>query len=74
MGGGDRCAFYNCDNDRQFKDRWVIDYKYNVTSVVWNALSAYDVKFFIILLERAFNMMKNGIYFIVTSFCGHEVM
>ena len=50
MGGGDRCAFYNCDNNRQFKDRWVIDYKYNVTSVVWNALSAYDVKFFIILL------------------------
>ena len=21
MGGGDRCAVYNCDNDRRFKDR-----------------------------------------------------
>ena len=25
---------------------------------------AYDAKFFIILLEKAFKMMKNGIYFI----------
>jgi len=74
MGNGDRCAVYNCDNDKWFKDRWVRGYKYKVSSVVLNALSAYDVKFFIILLERAFKMMKNGIYFIVTSFCGHEVM
>ena len=28
------------------------------------SLSAYDTKFFISLFERAFKMMKNGIYFI----------
>ena len=30
-------------------------------------LSAYDTKFFIRLFERAFKMMKNGVYFIVIA-------
>ena len=29
--------------------------------------SAHDTKFFIILFERAFKMMKNGVYFIVIA-------
>ena len=29
--------------------------------------SAYDTKFFISLFERAFKMMKNGVYFIVIA-------
>ena len=29
--------------------------------------SAYDTKFFINLFERAFKMMKNGVYFIVIA-------
>ena len=32
-----------------------------------NCLSAYDTKFFISLVERAFKMMKNGVYFIVIA-------
>ena len=30
-------------------------------------LSVYDTKFFISLLQRAFKMMKNGVYFIVIA-------
>ena len=36
--------------------------------LIWRentAWSVYDTKFFISLFERAFKMMKNGIYFIV---------
>ena len=29
--------------------------------------SAYDTKFYICLFERAFKMMKNGVYFIVSD-------
>lgn len=32
MGGGDRCAVYYFDNDRQLKDKRVRDYKFDVTS------------------------------------------
>ena len=31
------------------------------------ALSAYKTKFFIILFERAFKVIKNGVYFIVIA-------
>ena len=31
------------------------------------AQSAYDTKFFISLFERAFKMMKNGVYFIMIA-------
>ena len=30
-------------------------------------LSVYDMKFFISLFQRAFKMMKNGVYFIVIA-------
>ena len=36
-------------------------------------LSAYDTKFFISLFERAFKMMKNGVYFIVIAFLFAEL-
>ena len=34
-----------------------------VSNVSMVYLSAHDTKFFIILFERAFKMMKNGVYF-----------
>ena len=41
------------------------NFKYNRSPTVTPLIkSAYDTKFFIGLFERAFKMMKNGIYFI----------
>ena len=44
--------------------RLTINFYLNNTN---SASSAYEAKFFIILFERAFKMMKNGVYFIVIA-------
>ena len=36
--------------------------------------SAHDTKFFIILFERAFKMMKNGVYFILIALLVAELL
>ena len=51
-----------------FKKRLKVVFIRNSVSV-----KAYDTKFFISFLERAFKMMKNGIYFIVIAFLFAEL-
>ena len=36
-------------------------------AITRTCLSAYETKFFIVLFERAFKMMKNGVLFIVIA-------
>ena len=43
---------------------------------LWNEeeVSAYETKFFISLFERAFKVMKNGVYFIVIALLVAELL
>ena len=44
----------------------VVNETFKTNNIVF-LLSAYETKFFIILFDRAFKVMKNGVYFILIA-------